>query len=236
MTKLRLVTLIALAACGNKKDAPPAAASGSAPAGTAAAPAGTAAAPAGTAAGKCSFTVTGDVSLTVEGIATKSPPNGKAMAAADYWMTEAQVRAGLTTLAGLDSKKSKDQVAAEVEQNMKRDPRVMLLALNCGADQGAIIFGPGKDSKYADVPMKPGKYVVTHDAKAGQFGAMVNLRPPSGHQSFSISEPGTLDITKFDLTGIAGTFAFKGTSFDGKHAIDVQGSFDFPCVGEACQK
>ena len=64
----------------------------------------------GTPVGKCSFAVTGDVTLNVEGIATKNPPNGKAMAAADYWQTDAQLRVALHALASLDSKKSKDAV------------------------------------------------------------------------------------------------------------------------------
>jgi hypothetical protein len=239
MMNLRLGMACAmLIACGGKKDAPstgsatPTTTAANAPA--AGAPA-TPAAPQGTAAGKCSFAVTGDVTLNVEAIATKKPPNGKAMAAADYWQTDEQLRSALEMLGGLDSKKSKDAVKSEVDEKMKRDPKFMLLLINCGAELGAIDFGPGKDSKYADVPFKPGKYPITSDAKAGEVGAMVNLRPPGKHQSYKISEPGTLDLTKFDLTGITGTFTFKAKSFDGKQAIEVKGSFDYPCVGAACK-
>jgi hypothetical protein len=234
MMNLRLGMACAmLIACGGKKDAAPSA--GSATPTTTAATAGTPAAPAGTPVGKCSFTVTGDVALNVEGIATKSPPNGKAMATADYWQTDDQLRSALHVLASLDSKKSKDAVDAEVDAEMKKDPKFMLLLINCGAEAGSINFGPGNDSKYADVPFKPGKYTITSKAKAGEFGAMVNLRPPGKHQSFSISDPGTLDITKFDLTGLTGTFTFKAKSFDGKQAVEIKGSFDYPCVGAACK-
>lgn len=232
MTKLGLVTLIGLAACGNKKDAPGATAAAT---GTTSPVSATAATSGGTPAGKCTLSVTGDVTLNDEGIA-KIPPNSVAMAATDYWMTDAEIRAGLETLAGLDRKKSKQQAADEAEQGMKKDPRAMLLALNCGGELVHVTFGPGKDSKYADVPMKPGKYVIASDAKAGQFGAMINLEAPGNHPHFSISEPGTLELTKFDLTGIAGTFAFKAKSFDDNHAIEVHGSFDYPCVGQACKK
>lgn len=233
MTKLRFVTLLALAACGNKKEAAPSPAPG--PAATSPATSTAGAAPAGTAAGKCTFTATGDMSVSVEGIATKQPPNGKAMASTDYWMTDAQLRAGLETMVGLDSKKSKAEIAAKVDEAMKQEPKVMLLLINCGDEHGSVILGPGKDSKYANVPMKPGKYPIVNSAKAGEFGAMINLRPPGGHQSFSVAEPGTLEITKFDLTGIAGTFAIKGKSFDGKQTVEIHGTFDYPCVGEACK-
>lgn len=228
-----------LIACGGKKDAAPSAGSATPTTTAANGPAAGAAAtpelPKGTPVGKCSFAVTGDVTLNVEAIATKSPPNGKAMATADYWQTEDQLRSALHVLASLDSKKSKDAVDSEVDTEMKRDPKFMLLLINCGAELGSINFGPGKDSKYADVPFKPGKYPITSKAKAGEIGAMVNLRPPGKHQSYSISEPGTLDITKFDLTGLSGTFTFKGKSFDGKQAIEIKGSFDYPCVGAACK-
>ena len=234
MMKLRYGMACAmLLACGGKKDATPS--TGSATPTTTATTAGTPVAPAGTPAGKCSFAVTGDVALNVEGISTKNPPNGKAMATADYWQTEDQIRSALHVISGLDSKKSKDAVDAEVDAAMKKDPKFMLLLINCGADAGSINFGPGKDSKYADVPFKPGKYSITSDAKAGEITAMVNLRPPGKHQSFRLSEPGTLDITKFDLTGLTGTFTFKAKSFDGKQAVEIKGSFDYPCVGAACK-
>lgn len=225
-----------LIACGGKKDAAPSAGSATpSPTTTAAGAPATPAAPAGTPVGKCSFAVTGDVALNVEGIATKSPPNGRAMATADYWQTEEQLRSALHVLAGLDSKKSKDAVDAEVDSEMKRDPKFMLLLINCGAESGSVNFGPGKDSKYADLPFKPGKYSITSEPKAGEIGAMLNLRPPGKHQSFRLSEPGTLDITKFDLTGLTGTFTFKAKSFDGKQAVEIKGSFDYPCVGAACK-
>jgi len=234
MMNLRLGLACALLiACGGKKDTSPS--TGSATPTTKAASAAAPAAPAGTPVGKCSFTTTGDIAVTVEAVATKSPPNGKAMATTDYWQTDDQLRTALHVLAGLDSKKSKDQVDAEVEADMKRDPRFMLLLINCGSDTGSINFGPGKNSKYADIPFKPGKYPLTGDAKAGEVGGLINLRPPGKHQSFRISEPGELDLTKFDLTGMTGTFTFKAKSFDGKQAIEVKGSFDYPCVGAACK-
>ncbi|HET9987585.1 MAG TPA: hypothetical protein VFQ65_03680 [Kofleriaceae bacterium] len=221
-----------LVACGGKKDAAPAAGSAT-PTTTAAA--ATPAAPAGTPAGKCSFTVTGDLALNVEAVATKSPPNGKAMATADYWQTDEQLRSALHVLAGLDSKKSKDAVDAEVDAEMKRDPKFMLLLINCGADLGSINLGPGKASKYADIPFKPGKYPIASDAKAGEIGAMIMLRPPGKHNSFKVSEPGTLELTKFDATGITGTFTIKAKSHDDKQAVEIKGSFDYPCVGAACK-
>ena len=237
MMNLRLGLACALLiACGGKKDASPSTGSAT-PTTTAAAGApATPSAPKGTPVGKCNFSVTGDVALNVEGIATKSPPNGKAMATADYWQTDDQLRTALHVIAGMDSKKSKDQVNAEVDEDMKKDPKFMLLLLNCGAEEGGtLVFGPGRNSKYADIPFKPGTYpIATNNGKPGEITVMANLKPPGTHLFVRVSEPGTFTITKFDLTGIAGTFQFKAVSND-KKAVEVKGSFDYPCVGAACK-
>ncbi|MEO8846406.1 MAG: hypothetical protein ABI591_18840 [Kofleriaceae bacterium] len=225
------IACLLLAACGGKKDATPAAGSAAVVAAGSAAPAS---ARAGTPAGKCTFTVTGDFTLTVDAVATKSPPNGKAMATADYWQTDDQIRSALQMISNL-GKKSKDEVTAEVDAAMKKDPKFMLLLINCGADAGSLNFGPGKDSKYADFPFKAGSYpIAVGNGKAGELGVMINLRPPTGHESFQVSEPGSMNITKFDATGITGTFTFKAKSHHDK-SIEVTGSFDYPCVGVTCK-
>lgn len=220
-----------LIACGSKKDPTPDMGSAQP---TTTAPTGSAA-PAGTAVGKCSFTVTGDLAMTIEGIATKSPPNGKVMATADYWQTDDDLRSQIRILAGLDSKKSKDAVNAEVDEAMKKDPKLALLLINCGADQGTLIFGPGKDATYADVPFKPATYpIAVGTGKATELAVMINLRPPGARSHFSVAEPGTMTLTKFDLTGIAGTFTFKAASSKGQK-VEIKGSFDYPCAGGACK-
>jgi hypothetical protein len=233
MMKLRLgIACALLVACGGKKDPAPSAGSATVAVAGSAAPT----ASAGTPVGKCTFAVTGDVALTVDAVATKSPPNGRAMATADYWQNDDQIRSALRMISAIDTKKSKGAIEAEVDEAMKKDPKFMLLLVNCGADGGSLNFGPSKDSKYADLPFKAGKYPVAAagTAKAGELGVTVSLRPPTGHKSFEVSEPGAMDITKFDATGIAGTFTLKAKSRDGK-AIEIKGSFDYPCVGVACK-
>src|SRR3569832_2606954 len=90
MMKLRFGVVCALLiACGGKKDATPS--SGSATPTTKAAASGSET-PAGTPAGKCTFTVKGDMPMTVEALATKSPPNGKAMVAVVFWLSVDQLR------------------------------------------------------------------------------------------------------------------------------------------------
>jgi hypothetical protein len=43
------------------------------------------------------------------------------------------------------------------------------------------------------------------------------------------------EITKFDMTGITGTFGFEVETHDKTQRAAVQGSFDFGCVGQKCK-
>jgi hypothetical protein len=56
-----------------------------------------------------------------------------------------------------------------------------------------------------------------------------------GDDFFGLDEPGELTITKFDKTGIAGSFTLKGTEQFAFGApakkITIQGTFDYPCDG-----
>ena len=52
---------------------------------------------------------------------------------------------------------------------------------------------------------------------------------------FAVSSPGEVALTKFDETGITGTFSFSASASDAR-AITVSGSFDFACTGRSvCQ-
>jgi hypothetical protein len=190
---------------------------------------------------KCEIHISGDEKLDVAPQVAHSDTTangGKVMAGTEYWMTDDDVRSALKTMAGVMSKKSDDEIATEVEADMKKDPRLMLLLVNCSNDDAHINFGPTETSHYADVPFGPKKYaLVGKDAKAGEFTGMFGFTPPGGQrQSYSIDGPGTFDITKFDKTGIAGTFHFAATTFKGDKHVTVDGKFDYGCRGSVCAK
>jgi hypothetical protein len=64
---------------------------------------------------------------------------------------------------------------------------------------------------------------------------MFSLTPGGKHTSYRLSGPGTLEIKKFDVTGIAGTFEFSAQSHEQK-SVSVKGSFDYACSGASVCK
>jgi hypothetical protein len=183
----------------------------------------------------CNVSVTGDITQEYTG------SGGSTAVGTDYWYTEDELRQALRTLAEFGSEDlSEEEIEAQVEEDMQKDPRFILLILNCVASDssGSVTFSPSSTSKYADVPFEPKSYVI----KGGQgFGGAQNPGEWSalftlGESSFSVSADGTMNITKFDNSGIAGDFSFPAEEIfapEGQTVkkVQVEGSFDFDCTG-----
>ena len=186
----------------------------------------------------CELTATGDSSLAIKADAPGGQ-QGKLTASTDYWLSDAQLRAALGALEGIGAKLGKDDKQRKVDEAMKKDPRFMLLLINCLSDEGGVVFSASSGSKYADIPLKPASYAIAPGvgARPGQVTAMFHLSPGGKRESYAIKEPGKLVLTQFDRKGIAGSFAFKaeGRGKDAKH-VEVTGKFAYACSGEACQK
>jgi hypothetical protein len=246
-----LLVVALIAACG-KSSAP----SGGAPASSApaAAPSGTPAiqglpspegAPPPRASGgddRCEIHVKGDA--TVDAIighphGQDSTRHARVGAATDYWMTEEELRMGLAVMAGMNAGGSQSYEAntAAAEEAMKKDPRMFLLVLECGNEQARLQLAPAPGSRYADVPYAPKKYRIAATApQPGDFAATFVLAQAGQRQAWAAADGGTVDITRFDKSGIAGTFHFTAKSAAGDHSITVDGSFDYGCMGgKACE-
>ncbi|MEP6871371.1 MAG: hypothetical protein ABI939_05915 [Anaerolineaceae bacterium] len=179
--------------------------------------------------GSCEVKVTGDQQLTFSGKA------GPGAVGSDYWFTDDDLRQTFTAL-----KNDKESVEAA----LKKDPRLYLLIVNCNqaGGGGTLSLIPSNTSKYKDVPFKPADYVISKQGalsgakNPGEFTALLNL----AKGGFNVSEPGKLQITKFDKSGIAGTFTFKAEEFAAEGTpkkVNVEGKFDFSCPGGgSCKK
>jgi len=201
----------------------------------AAAPKATTAKPSKSSAGGCEVKVTGDVSLTFKSAA------GSGSAGSEYWFGKDELRGAFTEIAKVLDPKS----ASEVEKAAKQasDDPWMLLILNCDGAEGGISLFPGVRSGYGDIPFGPKSYTIASGglfgggAKAGEFTALVTL----GDDLYGLDEPGELKVTKFDKSGVAGTFSLKaGERFTfgaSPKKVTLQGTFDFPCDGgSVCKK
>jgi hypothetical protein len=111
----------------------------------------------------------------------------------------------------------------------------MPLDLVCGTDDKAtpsVSFDiTAFDSSPADVPLAPGTYVIAPKAspkknKPGEFivGAFLF------DQSMFEAKSGTLEIVRFDMEGISGSFTIDGNEIlIGSRPLHLEGTFDMPC-------
>jgi hypothetical protein len=192
----------------------------------------TAAAASGKELGRCKIDVSGDMTASAE-VVRRAVTDTKVSFATDYWLSDDELKTAMRVMVGLGDDKGVDK-DAKVAEAMKKDPRLFVFIMNCGGEDVSLSVLPGKDSRYADIPREPKKYVVTKGAKAGQFSAMLNV----GDAYFSVKEQGALEVTRFDSSRLEGTFAFDAEEGHGKNrTVKVAGTFAFDCVGsQSCGK
>jgi hypothetical protein len=230
--KWLLSIALTLAACGKSSDRtagsnPPAPAAPPATAPAVATPTGP--------QDRCEIHVTGAQTVDIIGVKQRGAPDGKVTAGTEYWLTDDEIRDALATFVRIGGDKpSKDEVARKVEEGMKKDPRLWLLMINCGTDDGFLNLSASNSSRSSDVPFGPHSYVINSDGKAGEFGGMFAITRGE-RTGYRLAAPGKLEITKFDATGITGTFGFEAATYDKKQRVTVAGSFDFGCAGRKCK-
>ena len=232
LVSLALTVLAASCSKSNSEPAPAASAGGTAPAVTSP-PAKPVAPPAvpDASKGSCEITVTGDVQETAVS------PGGPSAVGTDYWMTPAELDKAVEMMVNaLQPDKSK--IPAEIEKAKQREPKLMLLIVNCSSEKVHLTLSPSGDARYKDVPFGPGKYAINKKPASNEFGAMLLI----DHKSYQVTDPGTLEISKFDPGGITGTFQFAAerTDFTTKETkkITVKGKLDLPCAthSQACKR
>lgn len=173
---------------------------------------------------RCEVTVEGDIKDHGFGA------GGPSAVGTDYWLSEEELRKGLEVMAGAFGDKKPD-----LDAEMKKDPRIYALLVNCQTPRTKISLIPSAGSKYADVPFGPKKYkIASTDEKAP--GVIQTLATFEGvHGVWGVDGAGELDVTKFDKTGIAGSFAYNlierqyGTPKGPPRKVKITGTFAFKC-------
>jgi hypothetical protein len=148
-------------------------------------------------------------------------------ATSDYWLSDPDLEEVIESFAGPGEDKAK-----KVLQGMRRNPRFVILLLNCMADEGRLFLRPSPKSTYQDIARKPWSYRITAQQSAvpGQFVASA-LKV--GKDYYRVTQ-GRLDIKKFNFQGVTGTFSLKAMPLrvaDKGQDINLEGAFDFPCTG-----
>jgi hypothetical protein len=179
--------------------------------------------------GGCAVTVTGGYSTTI----------AQGSASSDHWLSDQEVAdARLEALATQTSSATGNTLSDGADIA----PVFSWLVISCGDSRGegfSVLANAGATA--GDVPFGPGTYAITPGFLSGsedrtQFSAIVDVG--DGARMFSLTS-GTIEITKFDSSGVAGTVEMQleqplsgGTP---KRAVLV-GGFEFPCSGGArCQ-
>jgi sarcosine oxidase gamma subunit len=238
------VVVVAVAACGPSKSEPgtksktavgakagdAAGAGVAAKAATEPSAAGAPAAAVDLSKGSCVLDIDGDVHAKVVS------PGGPQAVGTDYWLTAEELDQAVEIMVTM-MVKDKVKAAAAIEKAKKNEPRVMLLLLNCSDEKVKLTLSPGIGARYKNVPFGPGKYTITSQGSDTTFGAMFSI----GHKWYHLDGTGTLDITRFDTSGITATIEFAAQNTDratqAVSHVTVKGKLDFPCPpsSKACK-
>ncbi len=176
--------------------------------------------------GRCDVTVSGAVqaSFSTQG----GPPN----VASVYWMTDEELRRYFIWKAREETKEqvSEEDIGFYVDQAMSKNPRFTTMLVRCWTDGVTITVVPGMGSRYEDVPFKPGTYKIApvsrvDEAVPGLFVAQTSAIVGKEVLWFVPNDYGTLDITAFDESRLAGEFSY--TAAAGAKVLNVSAKFMF---------
>jgi hypothetical protein len=177
----------------------------------------------------CQVQVTGAVTTSWKGVWQEPVDDQSANvgATSDYWFSELDLKEVIESFVGPGEDK-----ARKIVLGMRKNPRFVILLLNCMTDEGRLFLRVAPKSIYKDVPRAPKSYKIAGERKAvpGQF---VATGVKVGQDYYFVTE-GHLDIKKFNFEGVAGTFSLKASPLkpeDKGKDINLDGIFNFPCTG-----
>jgi hypothetical protein len=160
---------------------------------------------------RCELRVEGDVT------ATALSAGGRMMVGTDYWLDEDARRKALSATI-------KDP--AKLEAALHKDPVFYILTMTCGDESNKVTLMASGASKYADFAFGPGRHAI-HDAFKAKAGEATAMAKAGGERYGSVD--GTLDISRWDTSGIAGTFQITSSRTDFKTKVTknvtVHGTF-----------
>jgi hypothetical protein len=145
-----------------------------------------------------------------------------------YWNTAAVLQDG----EGPSSARSEFWANDEEKQALARSSQALPLSIRCSSDEQPTlsISLAAITSTEKEVPMDGGEYTIVGNGQVqpGQFLAAPVM---FGQRMFEVTR-GTLNVDRFDSSGVRGRFRLEGTETSGDGAeVELEGSFDIPCRG-----
>ncbi|MEA2022947.1 MAG: hypothetical protein U9N79_01510, partial [Actinomycetota bacterium] len=177
--------------------------------------------------GECTVVVTGDREDTwmFEGGVNRVG------IATDYWFSDEAMQAAVEELGG-----SYDEFVA------KGEPLVSFLSIWCSASDDPMEPGQGVDvratnaTRSADLAMGPGSYAIVggggviDEGPAGTMVADVMLVEDEIYET--IVDSGSLEISRWDMAGIEGSFSFVAVEMFAEDPKEIQVAVQFSLVCE----
>lgn len=179
----------------------------------------------------CKVEIRGDLTRTVVGTFVPSQPGDlktDVSAASDYWLSDEDLRTELGRTAAVFATDA--EAKRKLDTHMAADPRLMVLRLSCLTAEGGVILMTPERAHYRDVPFTPGTYAISAgDMASAGPREFVAQTVRNGPLDYFHALQGTLSLTRFDATGVAGSFSLSAQSADSNARIEVKGTFDLPC-------
>ncbi|MCJ7781532.1 MAG: hypothetical protein MUQ27_11980 [Acidimicrobiia bacterium] len=151
--------------------------------------------------------------------------------ATDYWFSDEALREAVEELGG-----SYDEFVE------KGEPLVSFLGIYCSESVDPMEPGQGVDvratnaTRAADLPMGPGSYAVVgggtamDDGPAGTMVADVTVIDDEIYET--IADSGSLEITRWDIQGIEGSFSFASREMFAENPKEIEVTVQFLLVCE----
>jgi len=188
--------------------------------------------------GHCAVTISGDVNAIVTSDETE------ASISTDFWETEQALRDRVAIVANEAESPMTAPLDRMTTDMLERNPKYNPMFILCGRNGVIVTLTPSLATRYEDLVFGPRQYMIAGDLgeteapAAGTFVATVTMPTQPPDQVFRLWQPGAIEITRFDLTGLTGRFWFAAAVVAPREAIGrrikVVGEFAFNCVGARC--
>jgi len=153
---------------------------------------------------------------------------GAASAGSDFWLSAAGKKSANKTLDKAFGQKGSGDDSSEA---------IGPLVLGCRSEDGKTSLSVYTTSQTGSdhIVYGPKEYVLDNawDGKKGHIGILLSK---INDERYSIVDSGKFNVTKFDASGIVGTFEINVKNKKTSEPAKLSATFNLPCKGDVCKK